>query len=59
MKTGLLGNAGMTDTVEIRQHIESLVGLTPEDVADAVVYVLSTPSHVQVHELTLQPQENH
>ncbi|XP_023027972.1 farnesol dehydrogenase [Leptinotarsa decemlineata] len=28
--------------------------LNPEDIADATVYVLSTPPHVQVHELTVK-----
>ncbi|KAJ3651589.1 hypothetical protein Zmor_017619 [Zophobas morio] len=29
--------------------------LQAEDIADGVVYVLSTPEHVQVHELTIKP----
>ncbi|CAG9856727.1 unnamed protein product [Phyllotreta striolata] len=29
--------------------------LKPEDIADGVVYALSTPLHVQVHELTIKP----
>lgn len=29
--------------------------LKAKDIADAVVYVLSAPSHVQVHELTIKP----
>nr|QYV43146.1 FOLD4 [Colaphellus bowringi] len=29
--------------------------LKPEDVADAVLYVLSTAPHVQIHELTIKP----
>ncbi|XP_044260394.1 farnesol dehydrogenase-like [Tribolium madens] len=29
--------------------------LKPEDIADAVIYVLSTGPHVQVHELTIHP----
>ncbi|XP_018565965.1 farnesol dehydrogenase-like [Anoplophora glabripennis] len=29
--------------------------LRTEDIADAVVYVLSTPPHVQIHELTIKP----
>ncbi|CAH1118696.1 unnamed protein product [Phaedon cochleariae] len=31
------------------------VSLNPEDVANAVLYVLSTPPHVQVQELTIKP----
>lgn len=29
--------------------------LKSEDISDAVHYVLSTPAHVQVHELTIKP----
>ncbi|CAH1106152.1 unnamed protein product [Psylliodes chrysocephalus] len=29
--------------------------LNPEDIADGVVYALSTPPHVQVHEITIKP----
>ncbi|KAG5895116.1 hypothetical protein JTB14_008553 [Gonioctena quinquepunctata] len=29
--------------------------LKPEDIADAIIYVLSTPPHVQIHELTIKP----
>jgi len=29
--------------------------LEPEDLADSIVYVLSTPPHVQVHELFIRP----
>lgn len=29
--------------------------LEEEDIADGVIYVLSTPPHVQVHELTIKP----
>lgn len=29
--------------------------LKPEDIAEAVAYVISTPPHVQVHELTIRP----
>ncbi|RZC38890.1 adh short, KR, NAD binding 10, and/or Epimerase domain containing protein [Asbolus verrucosus] len=34
--------------------MEELPILQPEDIADGVVYVLSTPEHVQVHELTIK-----
>ena len=30
-----------------------------EDIANAVLYVLGTPSHVQVHELTIKPVGEH
>lgn len=29
--------------------------LKSEDISEAVLYVLGTPSHVQVHELTIKP----
>lgn len=29
--------------------------LEPEDIADAIIYALSTPPRVQVHELTIKP----
>ncbi|KAB0790924.1 hypothetical protein PPYR_02724 [Photinus pyralis] len=29
--------------------------LQPEDIAEAVAYILGTPPHVQVHELTIMP----
>lgn len=28
--------------------------LKPKDIADSVLYVLSTPPHVQIHELTIK-----
>lgn len=32
-----------------QEQLKHVVLLNPEDVANAVVYVLSTPPHVQVH----------
>lgn len=29
--------------------------LNPDDISAAVLYVLGTPPHVQVHELTIRP----
>ncbi|KAF5298284.1 hypothetical protein FQR65_LT09795 [Abscondita terminalis] len=40
------GNVGLFD---------SLPTLESEDIADAVVYVLGTPPHVQIHELMIRP----
>lgn len=34
---------------------DTMPSLNPEDVAHGVLYILSTPSHVQVYELTLKP----
>ncbi|XP_969915.1 farnesol dehydrogenase [Tribolium castaneum] len=38
-----------------RAYYESAPILRPEDIADGVVYALSTPEDVQVHELTIKP----
>jgi len=35
--------------------IGDLPSLKAEDIADGIVYALSTPPHVQVHELTIKP----
>lgn len=40
---------------EFEKFFKTIPKLQGEDVADAVVYVLSTPPHVQVHELMLRP----
>jgi NADP+-dependent farnesol dehydrogenase len=37
-----------------RLHPE-IAHLETEDIANAVLYVLGTPPHVQVHELTIKP----
>lgn len=29
--------------------------LNPEDIAQAIIYALGTPPHVQIHELTIKP----
>ncbi|EFA12618.1 farnesol dehydrogenase [Tribolium castaneum] len=40
---------------ERRKNFEGRPILQAEDIADGVVYALSTPPHVQVHELTIKP----
>ncbi|RZC38141.1 adh short and/or KR domain containing protein [Asbolus verrucosus] len=40
---------------EMEESFKTLPMLEPEDIADSVAYVLSTPPHVQVHELTVKP----
>jgi len=55
---------GLVDTEMLRTGAKSLdpeelfnrlPSLKPSDIADAVLYVLSTPSNVQIHELTVKP----
>ncbi|KAJ8926283.1 hypothetical protein NQ314_021360 [Rhamnusium bicolor] len=43
------------ESEDVRKLIESSPSLKSEDVANAVVYVLGTPPHVQVAELTIKP----
>lgn len=50
MLTELFKIAGLPE-----EALKSMTGLKSEDVADAVVYLLSTPSSVNVTELTIRP----
>ncbi|XP_028138593.2 farnesol dehydrogenase [Diabrotica virgifera virgifera] len=47
----------MVDEVKNSDYFEQLKNsiLKPEDIADGVLYVLSTPPHVQIHELMIKP----
>ncbi|KAL5292273.1 DHRS11.2 family protein [Megaselia abdita] len=46
---------GLTDTEIVTEDFKLLPILKAEDVADAALYCLSTPPHVQIHELVIQP----
>ncbi|XP_023297371.2 farnesol dehydrogenase-like [Lucilia cuprina] len=46
-RTGILG-----DDIPYPSHIPAL---NPEDVADAIVFGIQTPSHVQIHDLFIRP----
>ncbi|KAJ8954343.1 hypothetical protein NQ318_011014 [Aromia moschata] len=50
---------GAVDTEIILQNLKKILEekqiLDSEDIADAIVYVLSTPPHVQIQELTIRP----
>lgn len=37
------------------EKIPGLATLEPEDISNAVLYVLATPPHVQVHEMIIKP----
>lgn len=45
----------MTLTPQMIEMMKKATMLECEDVADSVLYTLSTPPHVQVHELIVQP----
>lgn len=40
---------------DTKDFLTNAPALKSKDIADAVLYVLSTPPHVQVHELTIKP----
>lgn len=40
---------------QLEKQLKDRAFLKSKDVADAVIYVLSTPPHVQVHELIIKP----
>ncbi|KAL1404806.1 hypothetical protein pipiens_001026 [Culex pipiens pipiens] len=44
-----------TEILDGIPNVEQLPMLLPEDIAGAVIYVLSTPPRVQIHELTIRP----
>ncbi|XP_017777387.1 PREDICTED: farnesol dehydrogenase-like [Nicrophorus vespilloides] len=55
VKTEIGSANGFFDLKEIKELEESAPYLESKDVADAVIYVLGTPQHVQVTELTIRP----
>ncbi|KAM7347379.1 farnesol dehydrogenase-like [Cochliomyia hominivorax] len=46
---------GLVDTEIVPDRYKALKILNPEDISAGVMYCLSTPPHVQVHELTIKP----
>ncbi|KAJ8943899.1 hypothetical protein NQ318_019507 [Aromia moschata] len=45
----------MKETENYKNMIKEKIILPPEDIADGVIYALSTPPHVQIQELTIRP----
>lgn len=48
--TDIFSIAGMPEEI-----LKQMSGLKPEDIADAVLYLLGTPNSVNVTELTIRP----
>lgn len=48
VESELIDAAGFTADPKIKAQIETLPVLKSNDIAEAVIYVLSTPPHVQV-----------
>ncbi|XP_017089000.2 farnesol dehydrogenase [Drosophila bipectinata] len=46
---------GVTDTEILPGGYGVLPMLSPDDIADGILYALGTPPHVQVHQLTIKP----
>ncbi|XP_036334602.1 farnesol dehydrogenase-like [Rhagoletis pomonella] len=42
-------------TSEMAEKLKNMPRLKADDVADALIYCLQTPPHVQIHELTIKP----
>ncbi|EDW76315.1 uncharacterized protein Dwil_GK15390 [Drosophila willistoni] len=40
---------------EIHFYVKDMARLQPENIADAVLYALRTPPHVQIHDITIKP----
>jgi ribitol 2-dehydrogenase len=47
---------GFTDPAQIAAMAERHASLTSEDVAEAVVFMLSRPAHVTIRDLVMLPQ---
>ncbi|XP_065351227.1 farnesol dehydrogenase-like [Cloeon dipterum] len=54
VRTEILEVTGLTPDIA-KQTYDTLPCLETKDIADALVYALSTPPHVQIHEITIHP----
>jgi NADP+-dependent farnesol dehydrogenase len=48
-------NTGVSEESERQAMLKSMPILQPQDIAEAIGYVLSTPENVQIQELTIVP----
>lgn len=44
------------ESEELNETLAGVPLLAPKDIADAVIYLLSTPPNVEIHELTIKPK---
>ncbi|KAJ3660792.1 hypothetical protein Zmor_005223 [Zophobas morio] len=58
VSTSMAENNDLVMSKELMEIVNKIPKLTSEDVADSVLYALSTPPHVQVHELIINPFGN-
>ncbi|CAB3376389.1 Hypothetical predicted protein [Cloeon dipterum] len=54
VRTEILEVTGLTPDIA-KQTYDTLPCLETKDIADALVYALGTPPHVQIHEITIHP----
>jgi ribitol 2-dehydrogenase len=47
---------GITEATEIERHVREHISLRSEDVAEAVVFMLSRPPHITIRDLVMVPQ---
>lgn len=52
VKTDIFDACGVSDSDKVWNEIKSLA---PEDIANAALYILATPPHVQVHDIIIKP----
>ncbi|CAH2013117.1 unnamed protein product [Acanthoscelides obtectus] len=55
LRPGLTDTEMIEDAKKLNLIKDTSPVLYPEDIADAVEYALSTPPHVQVHEIMIRP----
>ncbi|CAL1260837.1 unnamed protein product [Larinioides sclopetarius] len=58
VETEFFANYSKTSVEEASAFFKSFDPLRPKDIADSVLYILSAPPHVEVHDILIQPIEN-